>query len=103
MRTIQRTISLEPMTSRLPGVIPAYNGNILYFFDDNSLKEREYEFPSNYGMIPVNIMLDKAPSAATSWNLVYDSHCYGETLGTDEMCYEDPYYDELPNFTLSWE
>lgn len=102
MRTIQRTISLEPMTSRLPGVLPAYKDNVLYFFDDNSLKEREYEFPSNYGMIPVNIMLDNAPSAATNWNLLYDSHCYGQTLDTDEVCYEEPYYDKFGKFTLSW-
>lgn len=106
MRTIQRTISLEPMTSRLPGVLPAYKDNVLYYFDEESLKAREYEFTSNYGMIPVNIVLDEAPSAITEWDtveLVYDSHCYGETLGTDEICYEDPYYDELPKFTLSWE
>ena len=103
MRTIQRTISLEPMTSRLPGVLPAYKNNVLYYFDEDSLKAREYEFPSNYGMIPVNIVLDKAPSAATDWNLSYDSHCYGTTLGTDKICYSEPYYDELSNFTLSWE
>lgn len=103
MRTIQRTISLEPMTSRLPGVLPAYKDNVLYYFDEDSLKAREYEFPSNYGMIPVNIVLDKAPSAATSWNFSYDSHCYGTTLGTDKICYSEPYYDELSNFTLSWE
>ena len=103
MRTIQRTISLEPMTSRLPGVLPAYKDNVLYFFDENSLKEREYEFPSNYGMIPVNIMLDNAPSAATDWNLSYTSHCYGQTLDTDEVCYEEPYYNEFGKFTtLSW-
>ena len=106
MRTIQRTISLEPMTSRLPGVLPAYKDNVLYYFDEESLKARDYEFTSNYGMIPVNIVLDEAPSAITEWDtveLVYDSHCYGETIGTDEICYEDPYYDELPKFTLSWE
>ena len=93
MKTIQRTISLEPMTSRLPGILPAYKDNVLYFFDDESLKKREYMFTSNYGMVPINIMLDKAPSGNTSWNFSYDSHCYGG--------YGEP-YDEFSRFTLSW-
>ena len=54
MKKIQKTISLEPMTSRLPSVWPAYKDNKLYFFDDNSIKERQYEYPSNYGMIPLS-------------------------------------------------
>ena len=103
MRTIQKIISLEPLTSRLPGVLPAYKDNVLYYFDDESLRSREYEFTSNYGMVPVNIMLDNAPSAATDWNFSYDSHCYGQTLGANKECYEAPFYDEFPKFTLSWE
>ena len=55
MRTIQKTISLEPMTSRVPSIWPAYKDDALYFFDDESLKGREYEFPCNYGMIPLSI------------------------------------------------
>ena len=40
MRIIQRQISLEPMTSRLPSVWPAYydNNPNIYYFDDESLK-----------------------------------------------------------------
>ena len=103
MRTIQKTVSLEQLTSRLPSVLPAYKDNVLYYFDDESLKAREYEFTSNYGMIPVNIMLDNAPSAATDWNFSYNSHCYGQTLGANEECYSSPFYDEFGKFTLSWE
>ena len=56
MRIIQKTISLEPMISRLPSVWPAYNGsNDVYYFDDESLKERQYEYPTNYGMIPLTL------------------------------------------------
>ncbi len=55
MRKIQKRISLEPMTSRLPSVLPAYMNNQLYFFDDASLKKRDYTYTSNYGMIPVDI------------------------------------------------
>ena len=57
MRKIQKTISLEPMTSRLPSVVPAYMNNELYFFDDAHLKERDYSYTSNYGMIPMNIVV----------------------------------------------
>lgn len=55
MRTIQKTFSLEPMTSRMPSVWPAYKDNTLYFFDDDSLKGRDYKYPSNYGMIPMRV------------------------------------------------
>jgi hypothetical protein len=58
MRKIQKTISLEPMTSRMPSVWPAYMDNKLYFFDDESLKERGYLYPSNYGMIPMSVVFD---------------------------------------------
>lgn len=57
MRKIQKTFSLEPMTSRMPSVWPAYKDNVLYYFDDASLREREYEYPSNYSMIPLRISL----------------------------------------------
>ena len=55
MRKIQKRISLEPMTSRLPSILPAYMNNQLYFFDDAHLKERDYTYTSNYGMIPVDV------------------------------------------------
>jgi len=59
MLTIQKTISLEPITSRLPSIWPSYKGDKLYFFDDVSLKDekRNYEYPTNYGMIPLNVSL----------------------------------------------
>lgn len=69
MRKIQKTISLEPMTSRLPSVLPAYFNNRLYFFDDMSLRLRKYEHTSNWGMIPVNVVLNDAPSATTTYSL----------------------------------
>ena len=55
MRTIQKTFSLEPMTSRMPSVWPAYKDNTLYYFDNESLKKRDYKYPSNYGMIPMRV------------------------------------------------
>ena len=59
MRKIYKTISLEPMTSRLPSIWPAYMNNDPnpYFFDDNHLKERGYSYTSNYGMTPMNIVV----------------------------------------------
>lgn len=58
MRTITREISLEPMTSRLPSVWPAYHDGRLYLFDARSLKDREWEFTSNYGMVPANVLVE---------------------------------------------
>lgn len=55
MRIIQKEISLERFTSRLPSVIPSYRDNKLYYFDDDSLKNRNYLYTSNYGMIPMNV------------------------------------------------
>ena len=72
MRRIQKTFSLEPMTSRMPSVLPAYKDNELYYFDDAHLKEREYEFPSNYGMIPLMVSYT---SASTNDNVVYSLDC----------------------------
>ena len=57
MRIIQKQISLEPMTSRLPSIWPAYLDNRLYFFDDASLSNRSYQYTSNWGMVPVNIVV----------------------------------------------
>lgn len=47
------------MTSRLPSVWPAYMDNDPnpYFFDDASLSARNYTYTSNYGMIPMNIII----------------------------------------------
>ena len=44
MRKIQKTFSLEPMTSRMPSVLPAYKDNVLYYFDDESLRDRDYQY-----------------------------------------------------------
>ena len=57
MRKIHKIISLEPMTSRLPSVVPSYKDDQLYFFDDEHLKERSYAYTSNYGMIPSDIII----------------------------------------------
>ena len=92
MRKIQKTISLEPMTSRLPSVLPAYLDNKLYYFDDASLRTRKYEHTSNWGMVPVNIILDHAPSSSGTYNLVSGTHCYGNAN-----------YDEFAKFTLSFD
>jgi len=62
MRKIQKILSLEPMTSRLPSVLPAYYEDKLYYFDDISLRLRKYLKTSNWGMVPVNIRLLSRPN-----------------------------------------
>ena len=95
MRTIQKQISLEPMTSRLPSVWPAYKDNDFYLFDKESLADREWQYTSNWGMVPVNIVVSPKP---------YSSHTYSEYTVIDGChCYGNSPYDELCEFVLSFE
>ena len=71
MRIIQKQISLEPVTSRLPGLYPAYKDGELFFFDDEHLKARGYQYPNNWGMIPVLLSINKMPSADDTCNDYY--------------------------------
>jgi len=72
MKIIQKHISLEPMTSRLPSVWPSYYNGILdeqgknpkiFYFDSESLKDREWQYTSNWGMIPLNIVVKPLPNS----------------------------------------
>ena len=83
MRILQKQVSLEPMISRLPGLYPAYKDGELYFFDDAHLKARGYEFPTNWGMTPVLLRLNHAPSTSYGCD-DYSVSCTG-------------------TFTMSWE
>ena len=105
MRIIQKQISLEPMTSRLPSVWPAYfnNEKEIYYFDDTHLKDRDWAYTSNWGMVPVNIVVnhnpnelgeDGRPQLAETYSVVDGCHCYKES---------DTEYDKLCNFVLSFE
>lgn len=108
MRTIQKQISLEPMTSRLPSVWPAYFNNDpnLYYFDEDSLVEREWHYTSNWGMVPDNIVVnhnpnevdesdeEKRPKKWDTYSVVNGCHCYSEN---------ETEYGKLCNFILSFE
>lgn len=69
MRVISKQISLENFTSRLPGVTPAYvpGSNKPIFFDETSLKGREYEYTSNYGLVPMSVNTSKG---CLSWERI---------------------------------
>lgn len=107
MRKIQRTISLEEMTSRLPGVWPAYlqGSSQLLYFDDASLKARDYAYTSNYGLVPCNIVLSAAPSAIskiddiTVTDELTGCGCDSLTIGDDSSITNG---NGLCNYTLSY-
>ena len=71
MRVISKQISLEDFTSRLPGVVPAYipGTTTPILFDEESLKAREYAYPSNYGLVPMFVNTDKG---CLSWETISD-------------------------------
>jgi Zn finger protein HypA/HybF involved in hydrogenase expression len=71
MRVISKHISLEDFTSRLPGVAPAYvpGSKNPIFFDEESLKKRKYEYPSNYGLVPMSV---KTSKGCLSWETISD-------------------------------
>lgn len=117
MRTIQKQISLEPMTSRLPSVWPAYfnNEENLYYFDEDSLIEREWHYTSNWGMVPDNIVVnhnpnelgsDGRPQSAETYSVVNGCHCYGDSLPYDELRFSgdcEPCISGECSFVLSFE
>lgn len=99
MRVIHKEISVEDFTSRLPSVLPAYLGENLYFFDDKSLKKREYLYPSNYGMVPVNIVLNVKELSGHNYDEYSFSngcHCYDKNMDNHEF---DSFCE---NFTISF-
>lgn len=115
MRTIEKKISLEPMTSRLPSVWPAYYNDVLYYFDDDALKDREWQYTSNWGMVPMNVVVTPHPSTvlpneegedkplndrknyASAYTTSEGCHCYSGDYAKDMGCEVsgDVTYDEL--------
>ena len=61
MKNIQKEICLESVISRLPSVWPALdgNGNVI-FFDRDSVKKRQGQKTSNYGMVPLDVLTEKS-------------------------------------------
>lgn len=93
MRTIQKQISLEPMTSRLPSVWPAYKNNELYCFDEESLKsdKRQWQYTSNWGMVPVNIVLNHNPSEGLPYSAYSIVSSCTENCNCSGHCYDGGY------------
>jgi hypothetical protein len=88
MRIINKQYSMESFISRLPGVYPAYKDGELYYFDETSLNARGYEFPTNYGMIPLNLILNKIPSEIQSNDGICIIQCDGQTTMSWELLSE---------------
>lgn len=135
MRIIQKQISLEPLTSRLPSIWPSFynNDENVYYFDEESLKEREWLYTCNWGMVPLNIIVNPCPSSVTSddetkplndrkndasaYTTVSGCHCYNSyqyetnsgcsncgNLSYDSLCCEPNECDgSCDEFILSFE
>ena len=93
MRIIQKQISLEPMTSRLPSVWPAYKDNNpnIFYFDEKSLIKREWQYTSNWGMVPVNIVLNHNPSEGLPYSAYSIVSSCTENCNCSGHCYDGGY------------
>lgn len=61
MKNIQKEICLESVISRLPSVWPALDGKgDVIFFDRDSVKKRQGQKTSNYGMVPLDVLTEKS-------------------------------------------
>lgn len=99
MRKITHQISLEPLVSRLPSILPAYKDNAAYYFDERSIASRDGLYPSNYGMIPINIVLNHKPdSSVYNGEKAYENY----EMETGTHCYGSNDYDVFRSFTLSF-
>ena len=113
------------MTSRLPSILPAYKDNQLYYFDETSLKARDYLYPSNYGMIPINLIIDKPPLSCRTYSFTDCVSAYttastsvveetqenvldlviedGDAVNNNEIVEETYYPCSSSTFTMSFE
>lgn len=70
MKVIQKTLKLEQHISRLPSVYPSYLGNSIIYFDESSIVARNMQHKTNYGLLPLNLMVigigSESPSLSTS-------------------------------------
>ncbi len=55
---IANIICTEDFTSRVPGLMPAYNDGELYYFTEDEIVNRDGEYPSDYAMLPMDIVFD---------------------------------------------
>lgn len=96
MRIIQKTVLLEQVTSRVPSIWPAYKENKLYFFDEESLKKRGYEYPTNYGMIPLSLSILPSMSGYT-----ISSSVNAFKMSFEKMCEYYAFFKEYNHFLNS--
>lgn len=97
---------MEPFISRLPSILPAYDTETggITFFDENSIGDRRGKNPSNWGMIPINIVLNKKPSPSSSEYIIKPGcHCYGNfEVGEDNKGFDDLENCDEAKFIMSF-
>lgn len=104
MRKLKFTISLEQFTSRIPGIIPAFDSDGIYHvFTENAIKARNNRYVSNYGMLPINVdihdFFDVNPDVTIKeGELSYHTNCVVSYRRLDDWYYFfSQYYDLLNN------
>ena len=84
MVKIQKTLSYEELASRLPSVVPAYLDGKLYYFDEDSLRDDEYAHLSNYGMVPIDVVIDGNEYSFRTVSKMYRLFSVRESLVKDK-------------------
>lgn len=95
MKNIQKEICLESVISRLPSVWPALDGNgNAIFFDRDSVKKRQGQKTSNYGMVPLDVLTEKSKTRLP-FELVAKIYAfykvYNNLLTNNGQCKRDNY------------
>lgn len=104
MKTIHTTVSLETFTSRIPGIIPAFDKNGIYHvFTKDAIAARNYQKTNNYGMIPINVSLadffkKNKDASITENNISFQYDCMISYRRLDDwFFFFTKYYDLLNN------
>lgn len=104
MRRLNFTVSLEQFTSRIPGIVPAFDSDGIYHvFTKDAIVSRQNRYPNNYGMIPINVDIHdffetNPETTIKEGSLSYKGNCVVSYRRLDDWYFFfTQYYDLLNN------